>query len=391
MTGGWPRYQVPVGWMVRGWRFEVETTAPAQRLRIAQHFGARRFAYNWALAQVKANLDACAADPSVPPLAWTLPTLRKAWNQAKDEVAPWWPCCSKEAYACGIADLVAALHAWSASRRARRAGSRVGFPRFKARHHDRGCVRFTTGAMRLEPDRRHLTLPVIGTLRSKESTRRLQRLLAKGRAQVLSMTLSEQGGRLFVSVATVVAQAPRRPSEPDARCGIDLGIGVEWAVVAHADDTIQRVTHPAPWAAVPQRRRRLARRLSRRVVGSRGHRQARAKLAALDQRAANLRRESVHTLTTVLARRYGTIVVEDLDIAAMARGMGRRAFRRSVYQAGIGQVRPTLAYKTSWSGGQLVVADRWLAPPRPTTAAAATTPTSRLPTGCGCAQPVGSW
>jgi putative transposase len=229
---------------------EVETTTLAQHTRIAQHFGARRVAYNWALAQVEANLDARAADPSVAPLAWTLPTLRKAWDQAKAEVAPWWPCCSKEAYACGITDLVAALHAWSASRRGRRAGSRVGVPRFKARHRDRGRVRFTTGTMRLEPDRRHLTLPVIGTLRSKESTRRLQRLLAKGRARVLSMALSEQGGRLFVSVATVVAQAPRRPSEPDARCGIDLGIGAEWAVVAHADDTIERITHPAPWAAV---------------------------------------------------------------------------------------------------------------------------------------------
>ena len=175
------------------------------------------------------------------------------------------------------------------------------------------------------------------------------------------MTLSELGGRLFVSVATIVAQAPRRPSEPDARCGIDLGIGPEWAVVAHTDDTIERITHPAPWAAVQQQRRRLARRLSRRVVGSRGHRQAKAKLAALDRRTANLRRESIHTLTTRLARRYGTIVVEDLDVAAMGKGMGRRAFRRSVYQAGLGRVRPTLAYKTSWAGGQLVVADRWLA------------------------------
>jgi putative transposase len=168
------------------------------------------------------------------------------------------------------------------------------------------------------------------------------------------MTLSELGGRLFVSVATIVAQAPRRPSEPDARCGIDLGIGPEWAVVAHADDTIERITHPAPWAAVQQQRRRLARRLSRRVVGSRGHRQAKAKLAALDRRTANLRRESIHTLTTRLARRYGTIVVEDLDVAAMGKGMGLRAFRRSVYQAGLGRVRPTLAYKTSWAGGQLV-------------------------------------
>jgi putative transposase len=240
------RFVIPDGWVAQGWRFEVETTRPVQRSLIQQHFGARRFAYTWALAQVKANLDARAADPSVPALAWTLPTLRKAWNQSKGEVAPWWPACSKDTYACGITDLVAALYAWSASKQGQRAGSPVRFPRFKARHRDRGRVRFDSGALRLEADRRHLTLPVIGKLRSKENTRRLVRLLTKGRARVLSMTLSEQSGRLFVSVATIVAHAPGNPREPHGRCGIDLGIGAEWAAIAHADDSIERVTHPAP-------------------------------------------------------------------------------------------------------------------------------------------------
>jgi transposase len=126
--------------------------------------------------------------------------------------------------------------------------------------------------MRLESDHRHLTLPVIGKVRSKENTRRLQRLLVKDRARILSMTLSEHGGRLFVSVATIIAHAPRRPSEPAARCGIDLGIGQEWAVVAHSDGTIERFPHPTPWAAVQQKRRKAARQMSRRTVGSRGHR-----------------------------------------------------------------------------------------------------------------------
>src|SRR5918994_7041208 len=228
-----PRFEVPDGWVARGFVFEVETTSLDQPARVAQAFGARRYACNWALGQVKANLDAHTADPTVPLLAWNFFELRRAWNQAKQDVAPWWRCASKEAYASGIADLVAGLHNWSDAKAGRRKGARVGFPRFKARHRDRGRVRFTTGAMRLEADRRHLTLPVIGTLRSKENTRRLERLLAKGRARVLSMTLSEHGGRLFVSVATVVAQLSRRPSDPHARCGVDLGIGTEWAVIAH--------------------------------------------------------------------------------------------------------------------------------------------------------------
>jgi putative transposase len=355
------RFEIPEGWIARGWHFEVEATTPGQVPLITRHFGARRFVYNWALAQVKANLDARAADPTVPPLVWSLPALRRAWNQAKHQVAPWWRECSKEAYSSGIADLVTALRNWSDAKRGDRKGERVGFPRFKARHRDRGRVRFTTGAMRLEPDRRHLTLPVIGKLRSKENTRPLERLLAKGRARVLSMTLSEQGGRLFVSVATIVAHTPRTPSESEARCGIDLGIGQEWAVIAHGDGTIERVAHPAPWAETAKQRRRVARQASRRIVGSRGHRQANAKLAALDRRAVNLRTNQVHTLTAALARRYGTIVVEDLDIKAMARGMGRRAFRRTVCQAGLGKVRPTLTYKCCWAGGRLVVADRWFA------------------------------
>jgi hypothetical protein len=37
----------------------------------------------------------------------------------------------------------------------------------------------------------------------------------------------------------------------------------------------------------------------------------------------------------------------------MTRGMGRRAFRRSVYQAGLGRVRPTLAYKRAGREGGL--------------------------------------
>jgi putative transposase len=302
-----PMFEVPDGWVARGFVFEVETTSLEQPARVAQAFGARRYAYYWALGQVKANLDARTADPTVPPLTWNFYELRKAWNQAKQDVAPWWRSTSEEAYASGIADLVAGLHNWSDAKAGRHKGARVGFPRFKARHREHGRVRFTTGAMRLEPDRRHLTVPVIGKLRSKENTRRLERLVVNGRARILSMTLSHRGGRPVVSVQVIVAQQPRRPTEPDGRCGVDLGLGPEWAVIAHHDGTIERIAHPAPWKEIHQQQRRLARQVPRRTVGSRGHRHAKTKRAALDRRAASLRRQAIHVLTTRLARRYGTV------------------------------------------------------------------------------------
>jgi putative transposase len=80
--------------------------SPAQARALDRHAGAARFAYNWAFAQVKANLAQRAAERSygvadeglTPALGWSLPALRRAWNQAKHEVAPWWAECSKEGF-----------------------------------------------------------------------------------------------------------------------------------------------------------------------------------------------------------------------------------------------------------------------------------------------------
>jgi len=132
VMAGRQRFAIPDGRVARGWRFEVEPTTTGQSALIRQHFGARRFAYNWALAQVKANLDARTGELAVPALAWSLPALRKQWNQAKDQVAPWWRACSKEAYASGIADLVAALHNWSD---AKHAAGRVHGSGFRGSRH----------------------------------------------------------------------------------------------------------------------------------------------------------------------------------------------------------------------------------------------------------------
>jgi len=367
--------EVPSGWVVTGATFEVEwPREPERRSRIWSHFGARRFAKNWALAQVKADLEAKQADPDHVSVPWTLRDLRKRWNEAKDTVAPWWAENSKECYSAGIADAVRALENWSASKRGRRKGRRVGFPRFESKRRALDRVRFTTGAMRIEPDRRHLTLPVIGILRSKENTRRVQRHVAKGSAHILSMTLSERWGRLFVSIqyavrTRVVSPTVAAPARPDARAGVDLGLR-RLATVADTDGNILEVPNPAPLRNTLAERRKVGRQLSRCIPGSRGHKRAKAKLARLDRRCVHLRREAIHQLTRRLVGTYGEVVIEDLDLAAMKRSMGRRAFRRSVSDTGLGALRPTLTYKAERAGLRLVVADRWF-------------PSSKLHHGCG--------
>ena len=103
-----------------------------------------------------------------------------------------------------------------------------------------------------------------------------------------------------------------------------------------------------PYAAATGRRRQPSKRWER----------ASARLGKAQGRVAALRRESIHKLTTALAREYGTIVAEDLNVAATVRN---RRLARAIADAGWGEIRRQLSYKTKWNGGQLIVADRWFA------------------------------
>lgn len=363
---GSPGAELSSGWTVTAAKFEVAWPDDAERAALVRsHFGARRFAYNWGLARIKADMNATVTDSDHDSVNWELGALRKVWNRAKDEVAPWWAVNSKECYSSGLADLAQGLANWKASRTGKRKGRQVGFPRFKSGRRDADRVRFTTGTMRLEPDRRTLTLPVIGGLRAKENTRRVQRHLASGRAQVLNMTLSQRWGRLFVSVSYALRTptTPRAPARPTVIAGVDLGVRT-LATVATLDpttgtETVVEYQNPAPLKATLAARRRAGRQLSRRIPGSIGYRSAKTKLAALDRRCVHLRREAAHQLTTELAGTYGQVVIEDLDVASMKRSMGRRAFRRSISDAAMGLVKPQLVYKATKFGSTLTVADRW--------------------------------
>ena len=188
------KFEVPDGWCVQAFRFTLDPTDDQARA-LARHFGARGKAFNWTVAALEADIEAWHAT-GVETAKPSLAVLRKRWNTVKDQVCVnaetgqvWWPECSKEAYADGIRGAVDAYWSWQTSRAGTRARKRVGFPRFKRKGRDADRVCLTTGAMRVEPDRRPLTLPVIGTVRTHENTRRIERLITKGRARVLAISV----------------------------------------------------------------------------------------------------------------------------------------------------------------------------------------------------------
>ena len=379
------RFEIPDGWFVQAFRFTLDPT-DEQSHSLARHFGARRKAYNWTVATLKADIETWQQS-GVETEKPSLRVLRKRWNAAKADVcvndetgAVWWPECSKEAFADGIAGAVDGYWNWQASRAGTRAGKRVGFPRFKKKGRDADRVCFTTGAMRVEPDRRHVTLPVIGTVRVHENTRRIERLIRAGRARVLAISVRRNGTRLDASVRVLV-QRPQQPSValPGSRVGVDVGVR-RLATVANEDGTVlEHVPNPRPLEAALKELRHASRARSRCRKGSRRYCERTTEISRLHRQVNDVRTHHLHVLTTRLAKTHGRIVVEGVDAAGMLRQKGlagARARRRGLSDAALGTPRRHLSYKTGWYGSHLVVADRWF-------------PSSKTCHACGHVQDIG--
>ncbi|WP_446223647.1 IS607 family element RNA-guided endonuclease TnpB [Nocardia sp. IBHARD005] len=381
------RFQVPEGWTAQAYRFALDPT-PSQVRAIRSHCGGARFAHNYMLGLIKAVIDQRAAERSygvpdnelTPVLGWSLAALRKTWNTRKGTVAPWWTDNSKEAYNSGLDGLARGLDAWFASRKGVRAGAKVGFPRFKPKHRAVHSVRFTTGAIRVNLDRHHVTLPVLGTIHTHESTRKLaRRKLARrieaGTARILSATVKYDGQRWYCAFAVIVEgkhRGDRARRSPHPVVGVDVGVK-DLLVVAAADGTeIERVPAPKPLTAAQARLRVLQRKAARqqgrwdtatesRQDPSKRWLRTQARIAKTHARVANIRRHELHTATTRLAHNHDVIVVEDLNVTGMSRrgGAYKRGLNRAIGDAALGRIRILLGYKTTWNQTRLVTADRW--------------------------------
>jgi len=358
--------------VIRPYLFALDPT-DAQAEAMRSHCGAGRVAYNWCLAQVRANWAQRGAEASygipeherTPWINTSAYNLRKAWNAAKLEVAPWWRENSKEAYATGCANLSTAL--------GNRTAGRARLPRFKSKRRARLSCRFTTGSFGLVRDRRHVQLPVIGVVRTHESTRKLARRLDAGTARIRSATLSWRRSRWHVSLSVEVSSHEPAPRTSGRVVGVDLGIsrlatlstGEQVPNGRRLDRELRRLRRAQRACA---RRRGPDRRT--RTEPSHRWRKARARADRIHARVANLRRNDTHQLTTRLVGDHDVIVIEDLHVAGMLRN---RRLARHIADVSWAEIRRQLTYKAERAGARLVVADRWFA-------------SSKTCSGCGTAK-----
>ncbi|MER5472566.1 IS607 family element RNA-guided endonuclease TnpB [Streptomyces sp. NPDC002685] len=378
------KFQPQPGFVVQALRFALDPGA-AQETALRSHCGAARAAYNWAVGWVSASWWQRRAEESYGVPAdeltewrpWSLPALRKAFNEAKKtdpRFARWWEENSKEAYSTGLANAAAAFDNYAKSKQGKRRGKQVGMPRFKSKRKARLSCRFTTGTIRLEAGGRHVTLPRLGTIRVHEPTAKLLHRVQAGTARILSATVRHERGRWFVAFQVETARDLGRVARPHVAVGIDLGVKT-LAVMADSTGEIREVPNPRYLDAALTHLRRASRRVSRRrgpdrrtgQKPSRRWEKANAQRNRVHHRVANLRADALHKLTTAVTAEYGTVVVEDLNVAGMLRN---RRLARRIADAGFGEIRRQLTYKTRRNGCRIVAADRWF-------------PSSKTCSGCG--------
>lgn len=322
--------------------------------------GARRFAHNWAIGQIKANADQWTAEATydiarpdrVRPLTYF--TLAKQWTAAKPAVAPWSGEHSTWAFLYGIRAAAEAHQAFLKGQRR--------FPRFKSRRTDR--ARFTVrDGLHLETGRVRLAkygwFKIAAPCRAQAD---LRRLLRRGRTRLLNITVSRHAdGHWYATVCferenRLPAEQRTPPTGPTV--GVDRGVKTS-AVVATRDRQV--VAELAGIRALRDARRKVAhlqRDLSRTQKGSANRKKAVALLGRAHARAAAVRTDVLHTFTSRLARTYGVIVVEDLATANLLKNHHLAA---AISDQGWGELARQLHYKTARHGGTLIVADRWFA------------------------------
>ncbi|MDT5260414.1 MAG: putative transposase, partial [Mycobacterium sp.] len=282
------------------------------------------------------------------------------------------------------ADLGKGLKSWSDSRSGKRKCKKVGFPRFKKKTgavpsfrlrnaHPKGRLEAIRVGDNNQP--RSITLPGIGQIRVHDDTRRLRRMLAKGRAKICFATITHHAGRWWLSLNIEAADlhpahqhTPRADGDHCGWVGVDRGLSV-YLVAATADgEEVARIADaPKALAAGMKQQRHLAKKLARTTKGSVNRRQAAAKLARHHHHVANVRRHFLHQVSNELVKTHDRLVIEDLHVSGM---LCNHRLAQAISDASWAEFARLLGYKQAWRGGQLVTADRWY-------------PSSRLCHACG--------
>ena len=308
-------------------RFRLRPNADEQQA-LARMAGARRFVWNWALAECQAHYRESGKSLPWAELSRRLTALKQQPDRR------WLNQVDAQALQQVLADLRRAYRNFFAKR--------AGFPRFKSRKRDRGRFRIP---QRVRVADRRVYIPKVGSVRIRQSQ------AVNGTTKSATFK-QDAAGNWDVTLVTEfdMPNTPLPAASPAAVVGVDLGLH-DFAVVSDGE----RVPVPRFFRQAERALRRAQRVLSRRGKQSRRRLRAKRKVALIHRRIAHQRADFLHKLTTGLVKKYEGIAIEDLSV----RGLARTKLGKSVTDASFGEFRRQLEYKTIWHRKHLAVIDRF--------------------------------
>ncbi len=297
-----------------------------------KHCGVARHAYNWGNAVIIETLKNRELDKSV-----NVPSaidLHKRLVSEIKSVLPWYYEVSKASPQQALAEV---RQAWD------RCFKKVSKqPRFKkkGKSHDSFYLEQGTKAKPgINNDGKRVKLPKIGWVRLAEPL---------PVTAVHNCVISRTANKWFIAVKHEIEKpivASERPM-----VGVDIGI----KSLAVTSDS-QVFANPKAYRRMSKKLKSLQRAVSRKNRGSKNRVKAICKLAKIHARVANIRKDSIHKLTTYLAKNHGIVKIEDLSIKAFLKN---HKLAGAIADCGMYEFKRHLEDKTEKFSGQLILVDR---------------------------------
>lgn len=220
---------------------------------------------------------------------------------------------------------------------------RAQYPKFKKKRNG-GSAEFTSSAFRFRDGQLFLAkckepLPI-----------RWSRQLPVG-AKPSTVTVSlSPAGRWHVSL--LVDDHTVKPLPKAESCvGVDLGLK---SLLITSEG--EKITNPRHFNKQRKRLAKAQKRLAKKQKGSANRQKARVRVARIQSKIADTRRDHLHKLTTRLVKENQLIAVEDLCVKGMLRS---KRYSRYIADASWGELVRQLEYKSDWYGRTLVKVDRF--------------------------------
>jgi putative transposase len=330
--------------MLLGFKTQLKVNKQ-KRILLAQHAGVARHAWNCGLAlcqQVLLHNKHHSEHPSVSPTETNpavapsdkikFPTsidLHKWLVASIKSTHPWYYQVSKCAPQYALRHLSEAFKAFFKKTK--------GFPKFKKKGKQDSFT--LDGAIHIH--NRKVKIPVIGWIKTYE-------YLPSG-YKPKSVTISKQADKWFISWKIEV-ETSETPKQQEF-VGVDLGIN--HLATLSTGEIFDGVRSYKNYESKLARMQYLHRHKQK---GSNNHRKACVKIARLHQKIANIRKDTLHKITTYISKNHAVIGIEDLNVSGM---LANGKLSKAIADMGFYEFRRQLEYKTQLYGSKLVILDRF--------------------------------